>query len=193
MAKYETFVLQNQREHAWFVDILKRENVRSYLEVGSKFGGSLWRVANALPKGSKIVSVDLPWGDKSFKESQEPLEHCIAELRRRGYDAHVIIGDSTDPKIIERAKALSPFDACFIDANHTIAYCTKDWENYGPLARIVGFHDIGWVARPDNSKKMPIEVPQLWAEIKKGYRTDEIRLDPRDNGIGVLWRDPTPA
>jgi hypothetical protein len=57
-----------------FAPLLVREGVTSYLEVGSKFGGSLWRAANALPKGSRIVSVDLPGGTKAWKESEASLK-----------------------------------------------------------------------------------------------------------------------
>lgn len=186
--KCETAFLQNEAELMWFIDILKRENIRSYLEIGSKFGGSLWKVANAMPVGSRIVSVDLPQGDRSFKDSLPHLEECVAALLGRGYDAHLVLGDSTDPEVIARVKELGPFDACFIDANHTEPYVRKDWANYGPMCKIVAFHDIGWVPRPEPSKKMPIEVPPVWNEIKVGHQHDEIRLDARDNGIGVLWR-----
>lgn len=187
-AKYETDFLQNKAELDGFIAILKREAVGSYLEIGSKHGGSLWHVANALPLGSRIVSVDLPQGDNSFKESQPHLEACVAELKRLGYDSYLLLGDSTDAGVVEQVKALGPFDACFIDANHTLPYVTKDWENYGPMCRIVAFHDIGWVPRPEPSNKMPIEVPKLWNEIKGKYGHEEIKLEPRDNGIGVLWR-----
>jgi cephalosporin hydroxylase len=187
MRKWKT-ILQNDAEFAWFTDILQRENVRSYLEIGSKFGGSLWRVAMSLPVGSRTVSVDLPQGDRSFKETRPHLEACVAELNARGYQASLIIGDSTDPQIVERAKALGPYDALFVDGSHTLKGATADWQNYGPLARIVAFHDIGWQPRPAPSKKDPIEVPLLWNSIKVNYRHEEIRLDQRDNGIGVLWR-----
>lgn len=185
--KCETAFLQNKTEITGFANLLAKEKVRSYLEIGSKFGGSLWIVANALPKGSRIVSVDLPHGDTSFKESEPPLRECIAALKNLGYDAHLFLGDSTDPAIIEKVKALAPFDACFIDANHTEPYVRKDWETYGQLSNIVAFHDIGHIKRPEPSKKMPIDVPKVWAELKPKFRNVEFRLDARDNGIGVLW------
>lgn len=184
--KFESAVLQNNIEIAWFIDILKRENVRSYLEIGSKFGGSLWRVANSLPNGSRIVAVDLPQGDGSFKESQPHLEHCRDELAQRGYDMHLILADSTAPQCVSSVKALAPFDAVFIDGGHDLETIESDWDNYGPLGRIVAFHDINWKQRP--TKKTPIEVPEFWNEIKVRFRHEEIKLEPRDNGIGVLWR-----
>jgi predicted O-methyltransferase YrrM len=192
--KYETGILQDEREFERFVAMMQRENLRSYLEIGSKHGGSLWRMATALPVGSRIVAVDLPHGDASFKESQPNLEACVDELTRRGYETHLHLGDSTDPAIIADVTRLAPFDLCFIDANHTEPFVRKDWANYGPLARIVAFHDIGWVPRPEPSKKMPIEVPKVWKQIKRGFYNQEIRMCPRDNGIGIVWRNhPTGA
>lgn len=189
MAKYENAALQNKVEFSQFCEVLKREGVRSYLEIGSKHGGSLWMAANAMPPGSLVVSVDLPHGDTSFKESQPHLEACVKHLSEKGYKATLFLGDSTDQRIIDSVKALSPFDAVFIDANHTLPYVTKDWENYGHMStKIVAFHDIGWKPRPEPSKKMPIEVPVLWEKLKQQYRHEEIKLDPRDNGIGILWR-----
>jgi predicted O-methyltransferase YrrM len=186
--KYQRVLLQNLTEFDRFIDLMRRENIRSYLEIGSKHGGSLWRMAMSLPMGSRVVSVDLPHGDSSFKESQPNLEACVADLRGRGYDAHLRLGDSTDPAVIADVVKLAPFDLCFIDANHTEPYVRKDWANYGPLARIVAFHDIGWIPRPEPSKKMPIEVPKVWRELKPQFRHTEIRFCERDNGIGILWR-----
>lgn len=182
--QYQT-AQQIEAEIAAFTAILVREGVRSYLEVGSKWGGSLWRVANALPAGSRIVSVDLPWGKR---ETEPHLISCWKELKARRYDAHLFLGDSTDEKIIDAVRALSPFDAIFIDANHTEPYVRKDWANYGPMGRLVAFHDINWQPRAQPSGKLPIDVPKVWNEIKDGYRFEEIKLDKRDNGIGILWR-----
>jgi predicted O-methyltransferase YrrM len=176
--------LQREEEMAWFAALLAREGVRSYLEIGSKFGGSLEQAAKALPAGSRIVSVDLPNG---AAETRPHLQACVASLRGAGYDSHLILGDSTAPEIIASAAALGPYDACFIDANHTLPYVTKDWENYGPMARIVAFHDIAFVQKPEGRYK-GIEVPQFWESIKGGYRHEECKLDGPHNGIGVLWR-----
>jgi predicted O-methyltransferase YrrM len=189
MPKYENAALQNKIEFARFCELLKDNDVRSYLEIGSKHGGSLWMAAHAMPPGSLVVSVDLPHGDTSFKESQPHLEACVRHLSEEGYKALLFLGDSTDQRIIDSVKALGPFDAVFIDANHTLPYVTKDWENYGQMAtKLVAFHDVGWKPRPEVSKKMPIEVPMLWNKLKQQYRHQEICLEPRDNGIGVLWR-----
>lgn len=187
MLKCETAVLQDPNEILEFIFVLQSEDVRSYLEVGSKHGGSLWRVGCALPPGSRIVSVDLPHGDLSFKETLPHLQACVEKLGEV-HDAHLIIGDSTDPHVIAQARALGPFDAVFVDANHTEPYVREDWASYRPMAKkLFAFHDIGWRARPEPSKKMPIDVPKVWDEIKTEFKHKEIRCCPRDNGIGVLW------
>lgn len=187
MANYQTpHMAQVEAEIAWFVQLLQRENVTRFLEIGSKFGGSLWRIGCALPKGSCIVSVDMPMS----RTTQDPLEMRVKQLNERGYDAHLIIGDSTSSGVIGEVKALAPFDACLIDANHTLPYVTKDWLHYGSMAKIVAFHDIAWKRPPEWNGGYRIDVPEFWQSIKKNYRHEEVRLDKtgRDNGIGVLWR-----
>ena len=176
-------LLQREEEFAWFVALLQREGIRSYLEIGSKFGASFDRIVRAMPKGSRGVSVDLPGEGHASRAS---LSQVGKNLSRDGYDVKIIWGDSTYGGVVANVKALAPFDAVFIDANHTLPYVTKDWENYGPLGRIVAFHDIAYVRKPGSPKE--IEVPQFWESIKGGYRHEECKLDGPHNGIGVLWR-----
>jgi len=183
-------VLQNLEELDWFVDLLKREEIKSYLEIGSKFGGTFWHVASSMPFGSRAVTVDLPGATIAWPESKHSLTRCRDQLIAQGIDAQIIWGDSTDPKVVEHVQALGPFDACFIDANHYEKYVSQDFKNYGALSRIVAFHDIGWKPLSANRRKssVQIEVPAFWNRIKKDYRHEEINLEPADNGIGVLWR-----
>src|SRR5262245_59820978 len=89
--------LQHPGEVSELIAIFAGNDVKSYLEIGSKFGGSLWTIACSLPKGSRLVSVDLPHGKT---DSLAHLRVCIASLKAKGYDAHLIIGDSTAPEII---------------------------------------------------------------------------------------------
>lgn len=188
-AKYETAMLQHPDEISEFTALLKSEGVRSYLEIGSKHGGSLWRVGCALPKGSRIVSIDLPHGDESFKVTKPNLEACIERLRGIGQDAHLHIGDSTAPEAIAFAERLGSYDCVFIDANHTEPFVRADWATYGQLGKMVAFHDIGWIEPPNfPAHKMKIEVPKVWAELKQHYEHLEIKHDKGHNGIGVLWR-----
>jgi hypothetical protein len=118
-----------------------------------------------------------------------PSRATVAALRRDGYAADLIWGNSADPKVIEQVRRLGPFDAIFIDADHRLPGVTADWESYGPMGRIVAFHDIAWRRTPE-WQGVRIDVPQLWASIKTGFRHEEIVRCPtgKNNGIGVLWR-----
>jgi predicted O-methyltransferase YrrM len=186
---YLTEAAQDEQEISAFCELVKREGVTSYLEVGSKFGGSLWRVANAMPEGSLVVSVDMPGGTKAWKESEQSLIACHEELRRRGYRTHAIWGDSTKRDTIAAAQEFAPFGMALLDGDHRTAGVTADWLNYGPMAGIVAFHDISW-RRADTWVGTRIDVPEFWNEIKGGYRHEEIVHCPtgKNNGLGILWR-----
>lgn len=181
---------QDEAEIAAFCALLVAEGVRSYLEIGSKFGGSLWRVGSALAPGARLVSVDLPGGTKAWRESEASLKECHQALRAMGHETHAIWDSSFDAKTIEAARALGPFDAILIDGDHRMPGVTQDFANYGPMGRIVAFHDLSWRRAPEWIGTR-IDVPEFWDSIKGDYeRTEEFRLCPtgKNNGIGVLWR-----
>lgn len=189
--RYLSDALQDPAEIDAYCDILRSEEVSRYLEVGSKFGGSLWKAAQAMPKGSRIVAIDLPNGTKAWRESRVSLEACVAELNRTGYDARIIWGDSTSQEVIRKAALSGPYQAIMLDADHRLPGVTKDWENFGPMSsRIVAFHDIAWRRAPEWVGTR-IDVPEFWNSIKGNYRHQEIKMCPtgKNNGIGVLWKN----
>lgn len=179
MKRYLANELQNPAECAEFVAVLKAEGVRSYLEIGSRFGGSLWQVAQGLPIGSRLVSVDL--------EGRPELAECISDITAMGHEASLIVGDSTDEAVIRQVRA--PFDAVLIDGNHGKAYVTLDWQNYGPLGRIVAFHDIGKAGETSLARKpWRADVPELWESLRGRYRHTEIKAAKGGIGFGILWQ-----
>jgi predicted O-methyltransferase YrrM len=189
---YEEQISQVDSEIEGLIDVLVTAGVTRFLEVGSRYGGSLWRIANALPKGSLVVSVDSGSGMGGKKPGQQlSLSRCILALKARGYNAHLIIGDSQLPEAIEKVAKFAPFDACLIDADHELKGVTKDWENYGPMCRLVAFHDVAWQKPEGYAQAKLVEVPVLWSQLKDTYhRTKEFidRSTGGNMGIGVLWR-----
>lgn len=188
---YRNHVLQNIKEHAAFLTLLKQEGIKSYLEIGSMYGGSLWRAAHVMPKGSRVVSVDYA---THTPEALPHLQEAVNDLKSEGYDVHLLHADSTAPETVEKIAALGPFDCVFIDGSHTLEAVEADWKNYGPMGRIVAFHDIAWNSTWKSSVPgritMPIFVPQVWDRVKKDYRHKEFKFHPSGNyyGIGILWR-----
>jgi hypothetical protein len=190
--KFVKWPVQDAGELNAFVEFVHREKISSYLEIGAKYGGSFWHVVNAMPKGSLAVAVDLPYGSTFKRPVSEPyLRQCVMDLRAKGYAAHLILGDSTNVVTVDAVRERAPYDLCLIDANHTEAFVRSDWANYGPMAKIVAFHDIAFDMKKNHATKIfPIEVPKVWNEIKGGYRHKEIRTchTKADNGFGILWR-----
>lgn len=184
-----TDMLQDEAEIAAFADLVRSEGVTSYLEIGSKFGGSLQRVANAMPIGSRVVSVDLPKGTKAWTQSEPSLRNVVNDLKKDGYDAHLIWGSSQDPKVIEQVRKLGPFDCILIDADHRLPGVTADWDNYSDMGTMIAFHDIAWNRAPEWVGTR-IDVPEFWQKLKPDYRHQEFIMCPtgKNNGIGVLWR-----
>lgn len=177
---------QQADELSAFIELMKTENVCSYLEVGACHGDTFHAVMSALPKGSKGVAIDLPeaaWGKKS---SSRALEQAVACLRDSGYDADAIYGDSASADVRQFAQARGPYDAIFIDADHRYEAVRKDWLTYGPMGRIIAFHDIDGVGK--RSGALTVEVPRLWREIAGQHSHREIIGGVRGMGIGVVWR-----
>jgi cephalosporin hydroxylase len=180
---------QHPGELAQFLEFIAAMKPESYCEIGCKFGGLLWAVAQQMPKGSRLVAVDKPNGPWGRTDSEQSLRGCIDELVRRGYQARVFWGDSTSLAIVDLVRSLAPFDVIFIDANHTEPFVRADFANYGRLAKTVCFHDIGWnQATPPG--RMAIEVPKVWQSLKTAHLLDasfrEIKCDNGHNGIGIL-------
>lgn len=188
---FETEIAQDEQEIAAYCDVIRSEGVSLYLEIGSKFGGSLWRAAQAMPVGSRIVSIDLPNGTRAWKESRVSLLECIEELKGLGYNAEVIWGSSQAPDVIRKAMLRGPYHAIMIDADHRLPGLTADWENYQSMSKnMVAFHDIAWHRAPEWVGTR-IDVPQLWNSLKRDYRHQEFKFCPtgKNNGIGVLWKE----
>ena len=189
-----TEILQNEEEITALVEIFRQEGIRSYLEIGAKFGGSLQRIGEAMPAGSRIVAVDLPNGTKAWAQSSVSLTNVVAGLRKQGKDAQIIWGNSQDAVIVEQVRKLGPFDAILLDADHRLPGVTADWKNYGPMASsMVAFHDIAWRRAPE-WEGTRIDVPQFWNDLKLKYRHREFKFCPtgKNNGIGVLWKISQP-
>ena len=171
---------QNEFEIAGFLRLIK--GAGSFLEIGSRYGETLMRVAEVLKPGATIISIELPDAGWGRSDSQPVLEKNIDILRERGFNAHVFFVDSHEQISVEIAKENGPYDAMFIDGDHSYGGALQDWQKYGSLAKIVGFHDV--------ASKWGIGT--LWPIISESQRYTEIvdkTIQPdRRMGIGVIYR-----
>lgn len=173
---------QNKEELAWMLSHIKGKN--SLLEVGSNFGGTLKQMAAVLNKGARIVSVDLPID--STPECLHPLaslKDVCWKLGLMGAKVDLIVGNSHDAEVVDAVRALGPFDFGFIDGDHSYEGVKADWENYGPMCKVVGFHDIGGPVA---------DCKRFWDELKASgeYRVEECisHKNPKF-GIGIVYRE----
>jgi len=181
--------VQNKEEIQGFIKLLQDEGCTSYLEIGCLYGDNWHAVGMALPKGSKLVAVDLPAHNAGMKSKRNQdsvgyLKRAGEDLRKHGRDAHVIIGDSHDESIVSQVAALAPFDAIFIDADHTERGVRLDLANYGPMARIIGFHDI----YTKKKREWTCQVMPTFKAFAEGKRSCEFAYDKSRGGIGVVWQ-----
>lgn len=164
------FLSQDGREFVPLLQLMKGS--RSILEIGSRYGASLFNFVANMPDGSRVVSVDLGrCPDVKDHETGIWWKDICAHIAN-WHDMHIIQGDSHSKEVIEQVTALGPYDFIFIDGDHSSEGVRADWENYGPLGKYVGFHDIC----------LPNVFP-LWCEIKQTRRTVEFA---HVYGIGVV-------
>lgn len=180
---------QDEWELRSLIDLFRAEGVRSYLEIGARHGDTFFEIMAALPKGSRGVALDLPGGNWGTPKSANPLVAACNDLIAQGRDVKMILGNSQDPALIARVTKAAPFDSALIDGDHLYEGVRADWLNYGPMSRLVAFHDIaGDGEATRDGRELPVEVPRLWREIRGGYRHVEFIAPGSKMGIGVLWR-----
>ena len=133
----------------------------SILEIGSCYGHSLRLLASAVRVGSIIRSIDM----EVVPGTAEKMRALMRELRLQGLDTDYRCGDSKSELSVAWAWQWAPYDLVFIDGDHSYEGVKGDWVRYGPMGRMVAFHDI---AHPDH------QVKDLWAEIKAaGCKTEQ--------------------
>lgn len=177
---------QNAHELGSFVTLLRNSMVKSYLEIGAREGDTFHYIMTSLPPGSRGVAMDLPGGKWGKATTRPKLERAVADLVRRGYRASCYFGNSTSEASRSTLRLRGPYDALLIDGDHTYEGVSKDWEIYGSWARIVAFHDIVGEGQVEKKIGAPVEVPQLWNEIKQGRDYFEYVDDGSKMGIGVI-------
>lgn len=173
---------QDQWELDCFRKFAWEKGCRSYLEIGTRYGGCFYAMVTAMPKDGVYVAVDQPGAAFGQAGSDLSLIRILNRLRSEGWeDVHAVFGNSHDAETIKLVKRFAPFDLIFIDADHELEAVTADWKNYRDMGRLVAFHDIA-------AKVTNVQVPLLWREIRKSYKFVEF-VNPHNPqmGIGVIF------
>jgi predicted O-methyltransferase YrrM len=165
---------QESVEAEWFCAHLRVMKIKSFLEIGSRYGDSLQGWALACEPGARICALDI-----DGLEPGSALKRTMRLLAQMGYDPRMKIADSKTPEAINWARENGPFDAIFIDGDHSYEGVKADYENYRQFAgRMIGFHDVAGGEAG---------VRQFWNEVshsKSGFRVQSFCASQM--GIGII-------
>ena len=154
--------------------LVRAEDVRYVLEIGTFQGGTFYLWCQAGRPGATLVSIDLPSGafGGGYSESRINFYRCFGQA---GQSLHFLRANSHLPDTVQKVKEIlrgNALDFVFIDGDHTYEGVKRDFELYSPLVRkggIVAFHDIRYRAEVPE-----IQVYRFWQEIKDHYEHQEI-------------------
>ncbi|MGA2680554.1 MAG: class I SAM-dependent methyltransferase [Candidatus Bathyarchaeia archaeon] len=180
---------QVKREIVTLLAIVRKKNVHSMMEIGTRNGGTLFLFSWTLPSDAKIISLDLPSAESLKRGYDRFKTSYLSSFIQKGQQLTLLRGDSHRPSSLANAKSTlkgEKVDFLFIDGDHTYEGVKKDFEMYSTLVRrggLIAFHDI---CGHDVGIS---EVDRFWYEIKTGYDHSEIIEDQKQNwaGIGLLY------
>lgn len=158
--------------------IIRAEKPKVIVEIGTRFGGTLFLMAKVAPKDCIMISIDI---------EKFPLHRRILYKKMMNQKLHFVTGDSGKQETVEKLKKIlgnRKIGFLFIDGDHEYKAVKKDHELYKPLVNgHIGFHDIC-----EHYDADLFGVDWLWNEIKKHHKHHEfIESDIQKwAGIGVV-------
>lgn len=176
---------QNEYELKSFINYLKDNGVKRYLEIGARHGDTFHEVMLNLEKESYGLAVDLPGGLWGTAKSKDALSDAVEDLNKNGYKCQFLYANSQSIETAYIVSKMEKFDAILIDGDHTLKGVTQDWVNYKDCAPIIAFHDIVGTGQYEKVKGNKVEVPILWEELKSKYKTIEFIDNGSKMGRGI--------
>jgi predicted O-methyltransferase YrrM len=185
---------QDSAELEWFVRLTQKLNVQRYLEIGSRWGDSLYAVMMNRTGQSPVKAFAGVIDISESPEKHKRLVETLDEIEKTGVTVAHFSGSSRNPAALVFAQEQAPYDLIFIDGDHTYEGAMADWYTYHQHAPVIVFHDI---AAPDTwvSDGKLNGVQKFWRELtakdtcSHGFKKVEEFVTPGSNmGYGVIYR-----
>ena len=164
-----------------------------YVEIGSRYGGSLLYFGKLMPKNSHLLAIDLPNGPWGHLNSEISLKNVADTLNSDGYNVDLIFGDSkskeTEDKLVS-SLSNQQIDILFIDGDHSLLGVSSDiniYTKYVKQGGIVIFHDCGdikSVGTDLSSFKTIRSVRSAFDDFSYGRKKLIVQ---EDWGLGIVW------
>jgi predicted O-methyltransferase YrrM len=179
---------QVMKEITNLFELVKSENPKTVLEIGTDKGGTLYLWCQAAAVDATIVSIDLSSRRRYSPKRRELYAKFVKSASQK---LHFLPFSSHELSTVEKASSLfgdKKIDYLFIDGDHTYDGVKQDYEMFSPLVKeggLIAFHDIKTV-RPDCG------VKEVWEEVTEDmdkanyWEYAENDYGPLGAGIGVI-------
>jgi len=165
---------QIQQEFDVFLNYVKNKKI--ILEIGTNQGGTLYQMMQVAAEDAEIISIDiLPDG------VIPPPIALMQSWKKPKQILHILRMDSHKEETLEDVKRIlngRRIEIAFIDGDHSEEGITRDYDMYGDLCDIIGFHDI-----------CHREIRNIWDTIIG----EKLLIMENDRnlwgGIGIYWRE----
>ena len=167
-------------QFARYLTLLTERNIRSYVEIGCRFGGTFIIVVEYIRRFS----------DLHFAVAMDIEQTAImTEYATQTTGVNYLIANSASPQAVSYLGA-NQWDLAFIDGDHSYEACVNDYQSVKNSAKLIGLHDIVSSACPG--------VARAWGEIRKvvprarlaeivdQYRDVQERTGKNFLGIGLV-------
>lgn len=173
--------IQVRSEIVGLLELLRVEQPRRVVEIGTANGGTLYLLTWAAAADAQILSLDIKTYDPLHRRIFESFGRRTQQVRIMQGDSHL---DATRDAV--GASLGGPLDFLFIDGDHSAAGVRRDYELFAPLVRpggLIAFHDI-----VDGPEELVGGVPAFWREVRAELDDPVELVDSWDQGgfgIGV--------